>query len=53
MSTYVLTTLKEIDAESPPKFQVHVKMQLMRPMFPDYLSLSYDYAFMFFKSIFR
>ena len=44
---YALPILKKVDAESlgpPPKFQVNIEIQLTRPVVPDYLSVSYDYA---------
>ena len=43
-----LTILKKVNAEllgPPPKFQVNVKIQLIMAVFPDYLSVSYDYLY--------
>ena len=43
-----LALFNKFDAEllgSLPKFHVNIKLQLMQPVFPDYLSVSYDYDF--------
>ena len=47
MKIIVLTILKNADAESfgpPPKFQVKIEIQLIQPVFPDYISISYNYG---------
>ena len=43
MNTGIFRCFDVFSVRPPQKFQVQAKISTIRPVFPDYLSVSYDY----------